>query len=114
MARGFKWRGREAKEAYKKATNKALGQAAELLLTEANRGVPIEEGTLERSGSTSLDEEASVAVVAYDTPYAVDQHEKTWLRHDEGRRAKWLQLALQENSKALIDFIGDEIRKEVP
>ena len=77
---------------------KGLSDGAEFLLEEANRTVPHEEGTLQRSGQVSLDEASGQAAVSYDTPYAVAQHERTALRHDEGRRAKWLQLTATEQA----------------
>jgi len=40
-------------------------------------------------------------VVAYDTPYAVRQHEDTRLRHDAGRRAKWLERTADEEAATI-------------
>lgn len=115
MAKGYElvWKGRTATREYRETAAAALFKGAELLLTEANKTVPIEEGTLARSGETSLDAGRLEAAVSYDTPYARVQHEDTALSHDPGRRAKWLQLTLQEQSKRLLDFISDEIAKEV-
>lgn len=86
----------------------AIGDAAEFLLEEANRTVPIEEATLQRSGSTSVD--GLKAAVAYDTPYAVRQHEVTYYRHDPGRRAKWLEHTFKEQAKRVGEFLASKIR----
>lgn len=92
------------------ARGRALKIAAEALLEDANRTVPIEEGTLGRSGRVSLSSyHGTEAAVSYDTPYAVRQHEDTRLRHDPGRRAKWLELSLEERGSDLLELIGNEI-----
>ena len=90
-----------------------IADGAEHILEHANRSVPIEEGTLGRSGFVAMRKgtvaktfgdagnlevrrtgrvsesgPTITAVVAYDTPYAVRQHEDTSIRHDPGRRAK--------------------------
>lgn len=93
------------------AAAKALGEFAEGLLTMANSKVPIEEGTLERSGDTDLDRKALKATISYDTPYAVRQHEDTRLRHDAGREAKWLEHTLKSNSSKLGPFVADRIKR---
>lgn len=108
------WEGAKAKRIYKKAQAKGLLVGAELGLTEANRTVPIEEATLERSGETSVDEGKMVAAISYDTPYARRQHEDLSLGHDPGRRAKWLEQTLNEEGKKLRDVIADEIESNVP
>lgn len=93
----------------RKAAAEALGDAAEFLLEDANRTAPIEEGTLIRSGSTDVDAAALKASVFYDTPYAVRQHEDTRLRHDPGRRAKWLEHTAREDAGRIRDFLADRI-----
>lgn len=91
-----------------RAAEQAVGDAAEHLLTEANKTVPLEEGALQRSGTVT--HEGLRAVVSYDTPYAVVQHERTDYRHDPGRRAKWLQLTFQEQAGRVGKFIAQRIR----
>ncbi len=86
----------------RRACEEALGDAAEHILEEANRTIPIEEGVLTGSGSTDVD--GGKASIFYDTPYAARQHEDTSLRHDPGRRAKWLELTLTERADFVRDF----------
>ena len=97
-----------------KATDEAVGRAlllaAELLLEEANRTVPWEEGDLQRSGKASLSDDGKTAAVSYDTPYAVDQHEGLSYRHNEGRRAKWLELTMHEQADRVREFIAEQLR----
>ena len=93
------------------AIERALTDAAEHLLEQANRTVPIEEGTLKRSGVVSVDRERLEAAVSYDTPYAVRQHEDTRLRHNDGRRAKWLERTFAERGDAVAAYIVDQLRR---
>ena len=93
------------------ATMAALSDAGEFLLEEANRTAPIEEGTLIGSGMVTVDRARAKAVVSYDTPYAVRQHEDTRLRHDSGRRAKWLEHTGREQSARIGAFLADRIRQ---
>lgn len=86
-----------------------LDDASGFLLEDANRTVPIEEATLMRSGGT--DRDGLRASVFYDTPYARAQHENTTLRHDQGRRAKWLEKTLNEQASAVGQLIGRRIRE---
>ena len=106
----LRWYGDEVKRDMAAIAADALFDAAEFVLEEANRTVPIDEGTLQRSGATDVDRQALVAVVSYDTPYAARQHEEMTYRHAAGRRAKWLELTLQEQSAAIDRFIAARMR----
>jgi hypothetical protein len=74
-----------------------LKLAGEHILQLSRQRVPIEEGTLERSGEVSDDGALTVAV-SYDTPYAVRQHEDLTLRHAAGRTAKYLEIPMHEGA----------------
>jgi len=87
--------------------------AAEFLLGEANRHVPLEESTLEKSGKASADESTLTAAVSYDTPYARRQHEDVTLRHADGRTAKWLQNALTANRDGIEKLIGEGVAEGI-
>jgi hypothetical protein len=108
---GFSWKvdmRSHAADEFHKAAEAALADAAEYLLEESNRTVPHEEGTLERSGTVSVD--GLKAAVSYDTPYAVRQHEDTRLRHDDGRRAKWLEQTFNERADKVRKFLADRMQ----
>lgn len=92
------------------AARRGLLLAAEHVLTEANERVPIEEGTLARSGRASVDDGELKAAVSYDTPYAVRQHEDMTLRHDQGRQAKFLERAVASEVEAIRGIVADAIR----
>lgn len=95
----------------------AMDGAVDLMefgLEESGREVPIEEGTLSRSGSVSVDRGQGVVQISYDTPYAVVQHEDESLRHDAGRKAKFLEdPMLQSVAPAAEAHIGEAIRRAV-
>lgn len=90
-----------------------LRRAAEHLLQVSREQVPIEEGTLERSGVASVDEHDLRAAVSYDTPYAVRQHEDLTLRHDEGRKAKYLEEPMDTERGTMLDIVAAEIRRSL-
>lgn len=96
---------------FQKAALAALSDAGEYLLEEANRTAPIEEGTLIGSGAVTLDKRRLKAIVSYDTPYAVRQHEDTRLRHAPGRRAKWLEHTAREERRNITRFIATKLRE---
>jgi hypothetical protein len=109
-----------AGKAVRDAAARAFQDAGEYLLEEANRTVPHEEGTLARSGKVTTTRAGSNGVetriltaVSYDTPYAVRQHEDTRLRHDPGRRAKWLERTFAEQAGRVGEFIAGRIRRAV-
>lgn len=103
----------EIKDAEREGAVRGLQKAAEHLLGASRQLVPLEEGTLERSGVASVDEDNLRAAVSYDTPYAVRQHEDLTLRHDEGRQAKYLETPMTTEQAAMRDIIAAEIRRSL-
>lgn len=101
------WRGAAVERRVTSESEKALRLAAEFVLEEANRTVPHEEGTLGRSGAVDADD--SSATVSYDTKYARRQHEEIGWAHNEGRRAKWLELTLREQRAKIIRYLADRL-----
>ncbi len=92
----------------KNGLSKGLALAAEHILSVSDQSVPIEEGTLSRSGEASTD--GLNSVVAYDTEYAVYQHEDLTYRHDAGRSAKFLENAFNTESKKAAEIIARTAR----
>ncbi|MFF0860900.1 hypothetical protein ACFYUV_04005 [Nonomuraea sp. NPDC003560] len=90
---------------------KGLKVALEHLLQKSREEVPHEEGTLERSGTVSVDEAELIGAVSYDTPYAVRQHEDLSLRHDEGRKAKYLEDPAVAERTVMAELIAAQIRR---
>jgi hypothetical protein len=91
----------------------AVGDAAEMVLEEANRTAPIEEGVMIGSGGVDVDRAAGRASVFYDTPYAPRQHEDTRLRHDEGRRAKWLERTVLESRRRIAQVLAAGMKARI-
>jgi hypothetical protein len=92
---------------------KGLKVAAEHLLQKSRELVPHEEGTLERSGTVTVDEANLRAAVSYSTPYAVRQHEELTWRHDEGRQAKYLEEPMNSEQAVMRELIAAEIRRSL-
>lgn len=88
----------------------ALADIAEDDLRDAREVAPIEEGTLGRSGFTETDRKELVAQVAFDTPYAVRQHEDPTLRHDAGRKHHYLSDTVEANRARHLDYLRSKIR----
>ncbi|MEU8950898.1 hypothetical protein [Streptomyces sp. NPDC048489] len=112
-ARGITWNGDTALAAIRAGALRGVRLGAEHLLEVSRQRVPIEEGTLERSGVVSVDEGDLTAAVSYDTPYAVRQHEELDYRHDTGREAKYLEKPLREESDTIQDIIAAEVRRSL-
>lgn len=101
----------QARAEFDRTVLAAVDDATEHLLEQANRTIPIETATMERSGQATSEAQPGrvVGVVSYDTPYAARQHEDTRLRHDDGRRAKWLEATMAEETPRVGKFIADRI-----
>jgi hypothetical protein len=84
---------------------------AEHVLGISNDRVPLDEAALQRSGTATVDEADLRAAVAYDTPYAARQHEELTWRHAPGRRAKFLESALNDSAVEVRDVIAAELRR---
>lgn len=108
-----KWYGAKAKAEAHRGAARGLYLGAEHILEEANRIVPIEEGTLLRSGVASMDEGQLRAAVSYDTPYAVRQHEEMSYEHDAGRQAKYLEQPINSERGKVTELIAREIKREL-
>lgn len=107
----FRWNSNVSaiKAHVRKAAERGLDKALEHNLQVSNTRVPIEEGTLERSGNTSRD--GLKGAVSYDTPYAARQHEELGYTHDGGRTAKYLEKTLNGERRKSAELIADEIRR---
>ena len=116
---------------------KAHWKAMEYLLSEANKKVPHDEGTLERSGivtqgglsgrpqqvynKAKANQEPKNMFkfdfskpmkffLSYNTPYAVKLHENPQYNFREGREGKWLEKATKQKSKKISQWLKKELR----
>ncbi|QWQ43056.1 hypothetical protein KME66_20305 [Streptomyces sp. YPW6] len=105
------WNGDAVIRGTRAGAARGLRLGAEHVLQVSRERVPIEEGTLERSGIATVDEDELRAAVAYDTPYAVRQHEEMDYRHDAGRTAKYLEQPMSEEADTVGEIIAAEMRR---
>lgn len=114
MSRGFRleWNGGQYTSLMGLGLNAGLEDAAEYLLEESNRRVPVESLELQQSGEVSTDTERHRAAVSYDTEYAVAQHEKSY-QHDPGRQRKFLEIPWLANRQEMRDIIGRAVRRHL-
>lgn len=103
------WQGDLADERARAGAERGVALAVEHLLGAARQRVPIEEGTLERSGVAST--EGLTGAVSFDTVYAVRQHEELTWRHDPGRTAKYLENPANEERDQMLDLIAAQVRR---
>ncbi|MFF1306804.1 minor capsid protein [Streptomyces sp. NPDC058307] len=109
----LRWNGAAAMRGTRAGAVRGLRIAAEHVLAESRKVVPIEEATLERSGVATVDESSLTAAVSYDTPYAIRQHEELNYRHDAGRSAKYLERPLTEQADTVAEIIAAQLRRSL-
>lgn len=109
----LRWHGDEITGYMFAGAAKGLTAAAEHILQVSRTQVPLEEGTLERSGVASVDASSLTASVSYDTVYAARQHEELTWRHDEGRKAKYLEDPMNDEVGTVRDLIVAAVRRSL-
>ncbi|MEV0115540.1 hypothetical protein AB0H77_20230 [Streptomyces sp. NPDC050844] len=109
----LRFNGEQALRGTQDGAARGLRLAAEHVLARSRARVPIEEGTLERSGVATVDESSLTAAVSYDTVYAVRQHEELGYRHDAGRTAKYLEGPLNEQAGTVAEIIAAAVRRSL-
>lgn len=93
----------------RRLASEGLERALEHGLTESRRVVPLEEGTLERSGRVTID--GLEGAITYDTVYAVRQHEELDYRHAPGRTAKYLERPMNEQRAVMLALMAVPLRR---
>ncbi|MFF3843490.1 hypothetical protein [Streptomyces sp. NPDC001930] len=71
--------------------------------------VPLEEGTLERSGRVNMIRELE-GQITYDTVYAVRQHEELSWKHLPGRQAKYLEQPMNTERDTMLRLMAVPLR----
>lgn len=76
-----------------RAAARATQRVGQKVLQESLAILPSEEGTLGRSATVTTETAptSSTTAIAFDTPYAVRQHEDLTLHHEGGETAKYLE-----------------------
>jgi hypothetical protein len=103
--------GTAASRRIREGAARGLHLAAEHVLGKINDVVPLDEAALQRSGTASVDPPSLMAMVSYDTPYAVRQHEELTWRHAPGRTAKYLENSLNAARPEVAALIAAELRR---
>lgn len=109
----LEWNGKKALFELSEAMLDGLHDAGEHLLGVSRGQVPLEEATLERSGQVSQNRAAKRVAVSYDTPYAVYQHERLDLHHDEGRKAKYLEDPMNSEQVVMRKLIAHPLEEKL-
>lgn len=91
------------------AAEQGLQRALEHLLSEANKRVPLDEGTLERSGR--IVRAGLNGFVTYDTVYARRQHEELTWKHLPGRSAKYLEIPMNSEREVMLRLMAVPLRR---
>ncbi len=94
------------------AANRALLDAAEQLVGDAQQLVPVDTGALAASGT--VDDSAAggpgvgQVTFGFNTSYAAAVHERTDVHHDQGQ-AKYLEAAIVAGLPRITEVLGREI-----
>lgn len=107
----FEWNGLAVDARMREGAVNGLELGTEHILGESRKLVPLEEGTLERSGVASVDADELTGAVSYDTVYAVRQHEELTWEHAPGRSAKYLEIPMAAESDTVAEIVAAQIRR---
>ena len=103
------WDGERVAAQVRRGVGAGTRAAAELLLEESNRRVPLETGDLLASGQVTTDAEGKAAV-SYSDAEAVRQHEDPYYRHDPGRSRKYLEIPMLTQRPSMLRVMARTAR----
>lgn len=92
-----------------KAALKGQKLLAQNILGESQKLVPVDTGTLQRSGNIQTKD--NITTISYNTPYARKQHEDMTLNHPRGGEAKYLERPFNEKAVEFENFVSTEVYK---
>lgn len=108
---------REVKAIIRNATKQAISDSAEYILQESNKIVPLDEGTLQRSGEVDMMSvgDSHEASVSYDTPYATRLHENPQYNFQGGRKGKYLEKIIRSkrHKQKVMDRLERELKSKI-
>ncbi|MFF9910618.1 hypothetical protein [Streptomyces sp. NPDC013457] len=93
----------------RRLAGEGLDKGLHHVLFEANKIVPLDEGTLERSGRVIRD--GLNGAISYDTVYARIQHERLDFKHLPGRTAKYLEIPMNRERDVVLDLMAVNVRR---
>lgn len=94
----------------RRLASEGLQKGLEHVLGEARKLVPLEEGTLERSGRVNMIGPLDGAIT-FDTVYAVRQHEELTWKHLPGRSAKYLEIPMNRERDTVLRMMQVPLRR---
>lgn len=109
----FFWNARAVTEAVRRGAAQGLADAGKVVLDDSQKRVPTESHELADSAVVDVDASDLVAVVSYDTAYAVKQHENLRLKHSKGKQGKYLERALRARREAAARAIAAAISEVI-
>lgn len=93
----------------RRLASEGLRKGLEHVLFEARKIVPLDEGTLERSGKVHVN--GLEGAVSFDTVYAVRQHEELTWKHLPGRSAKYLEIPMNRERDVVLELMAVSLRR---
>lgn len=93
----------------RRLAEEGLQEGLEHVLAEARKIVPLEEGTLERSGRVIR--QGLNGAISFDTVYARRQHEELTWKHLPGRSAKYLEIPMNRERDVVMRLMQVSIRR---
>ncbi|MFC8945911.1 minor capsid protein [Streptomyces rochei] len=93
----------------RRLASQGLRRGLQHVLAESQKIVPLDEGTLERSGKVDVD--GLEGSVSYDTVYARRQHEELTWRHLPGRSAKYLERPMNSERPVVLRMMQVSLRR---
>ncbi|WP_228974948.1 minor capsid protein [Streptomyces sp. DH12] len=113
MTQYTRWRPGDARRQWttrgRRLASEGLQRGLEHVLAESKKLVPLDEGTLERSGRVNVS--GLEGVVSYDTVYAVRQHEELTWKHAPGRQAKYLEQPMNSERDVVLRLMAVSVRR---
>lgn len=93
----------------RRLAEEGLEKGLEHVLGKARQIVPLEEGTLERSGRVVRN--GMEGAVTFDTLYARRQHEELDWKHLPGRSAKYLEIPMNRERDVVLRLMQVNVRR---
>lgn len=93
----------------RRLASEGLRRGLEHVLFESRKIVPLDEGTLERSGKVIVN--GLEGAVSYDTVYARIQHENLDYKHAPGRMAKYLEIPMNRERDVVLRLMQVSLRR---
>lgn len=101
----------KAELAVDNASEEAVREVCDDLLSESRDEIPYDQGDLSNSGKVTVAASGQVVegAVSFDTPYAVIQHEATDFQHQDGRKAHYLSDPTRANADRYVKYIAGKV-----